>query len=344
MAVTMQDVARAAGVSVKTVSNVVNGYPYIRDTTKEKVLSAIADLGYQMNATARSLRSGKTGMIGLAVPELSLPYFAQLADAVIQHAEARGLTVLIEQTGADPAREREALHGHRRQLTDGLIMSPLALGPDDVDTFTVRYPLVLLGERVFNANADHVTMHNVEGARAATSHLITQGCQRIAVIGAHEGEVMGSAKLRTEGYLQALADHGIDADPTLIREAGLWHRSTGAQALFQLLDDGVEFDGIFALNDAMALGALYALHTRRVAVPDQVKVIGFDDIDDARYSFPPLSSVDPGRDHIARTAVDLLHERIEQPTDDHTPQKIIADYTIIARASSGGDGTTLVTA
>lgn len=334
MSATMQDVAELAGVSVKTVSNVVNGYPYIRETTKEKVLAAIAELDYQMNVQARSLRSGKTGMIGLAVPELSLPYFAELADTVIEYAESVGLTVLIEQTGSNREREREALHGFRRNLTDGLIFSPLALGPDDVDLFKVNYPLVLLGERVFNAQVDHVTMHNVEGARAATAHLIAQGCKRIAVVGAHEGEVVGSAQLRTEGYLQALKDHGIEADPALIREAGLWHRSTGAQALFDLIEDGIEFDGIFALNDAMALGVLYALQTSGKRIPKDVKVVGFDDVEEGQYSFPTLSSVSPGRQQIARTAVNLLKERIDNPGQNIAPRRVIADYSISAREST----------
>jgi len=334
MSATMQDVAKLAGVSVKTVSNVVNGYPYIRETTKEKVLAAIAELDYQMNVQARSLRSGKTGMIGLAVPELSLPYFAELADTVIEYAESVGLTVLIEQTGSNREREREALHGFRRNLTDGLIFSPLALGPDDVDLFKVNYPLVLLGERVFNAQVDHVPMHNVEGARAATAHLIAQGCKRIAVVGAHEGEVVGSAQLRTEGYLQALKDHGIEADPALIREAGLWHRSTGAQALFDLIEDGIEFDGIFALNDAMALGVLYALQTSGKRIPKDVKVIGFDDVEEGQYSFPTLSSVSPGRQQIASTAVNLLKERIDNPSQNIAPRRVLADYSISAREST----------
>lgn len=334
MSATMQDVAKLAGVSVKTVSNVVNGYPYIRETTKEKVLAAIAELDYQMNVQARSLRSGKTGMIGLAVPELSLPYFAELADTVIEYAESVGLTVLIEQTGSNREREREALHGFRRNLTDGLIFSPLALGPDDVDLFKVNYPLVLLGERVFNAQVDHVTMHNVEGARAATAHLIAQGCKRIAVVGAHEGEVVGSAQLRTEGYLQALKDHGIEADPALIREAGLWHRSTGAQALFDLIEDGIEFDGIFALNDAMALGVLYALQTSGKRIPKDVKVIGFDDVEEGQYSFPTLSSVSPGRQQIASTAVNLLKERIDNHGQNIAPRRVLADYSISAREST----------
>lgn len=334
MTATMQDVARRAGVSVKTVSNVVNGYPYIRETTKEKVLTAITDLGYQMNASARSLRSGKTGMIGLAVPELSLPYFAELADSVIEYAESVGLNVLIEQTGANPEREKEVLHGSRRNLTDGLIFSPLELGPEDVAEFNVNYPLILLGERVFNAQVDHVTMDNIEAAKAATQHLIAQGCTRIAVVGAHEGEVVGSAQLRTEGYIQAIKESGLEFDSRLVREAGLWHRSTGAQAIFDLIAEGVEFDAVFALNDAMALGVLYALQVSGKSIPGDVKIIGFDDVEEARFSFPTLSSVEPGKLQIAKTAVDLLKERIDTSGEQEAPRRVVAEYKLSLRESS----------
>lgn len=334
MTATMQDVARLAGVSVKTVSNVVNGYPYIRETTKEKVLLAISELDYQMNVSARSLRSGKTGMIGLAVPELSLPYFAELADSVIEYAESVGLNVLIEQTGANPEREKEVLHGARRNLTDGLIFSPLELGPEDVAEFKVNYPLVLLGERVFNAEVDHVTMDNIEAAKAATNHLLAQGCKRIAVVGAHEGEVVGSAQLRTEGYIQAIKESDVELDPKLIREAGLWHRSTGAQAIFDLLEEGVEFDAVFALNDAMALGVLYALQVSGKSIPGDVKVIGFDDVEEARFSYPTLSSVEPGKLQIARTAVDLLKDRIASADLQAAPRRVVADFELSLRESS----------
>jgi DNA-binding LacI/PurR family transcriptional regulator len=133
----MHDVAALAGVSVKTVSNVVNGYQYIRPTTRAKVEAAIGELGYRINITARNLRQGRTGMIGLAVPELSLPYFAELADSVIRAAEDVRLTVLIEQTGGARARELEVLSGQRRHLTDGLIFSPLDLGEHDKALFDV---------------------------------------------------------------------------------------------------------------------------------------------------------------------------------------------------------------
>lgn len=337
-AVTMHEVAALAGVSIKTVSNVVNGYQYIRPATREKVEAAIAELGYQVNVSARNLRRGRTDLIGLAVPELSLPYFAELADSVIRAAEARGVTVLIEQTGSSRERELEVLSGQRRHLTDGLIFSPLALGQQDHDALQVDFPMVLLGERIFGGPADHVTMNNVEAARTATAHLLGLGRRRIAVIGAHEGETMGSAALREKGYRQALEEAGVPFDPALLAEAGLWHRATGAEAMHRLLDAGVEIDAVFGLNDALALGALHALHARRIDVPGKIAVIGFDDIEETAYSSPTMSTVAPGREQIAQTAVDLLLARIADPDPDRPFQRVVADFTIVGRESTLGEG------
>lgn len=333
--VTMHDVAAIAGVSIKTVSNVINGYQYIRPETKARVEAAIAQLGYQVNITARNLRQGRTGMIGLAVPELSLPYFAELADSVIRAAETHGVTVLIEQTNATRERELEVLASARRHLTDGLIFSPLALGPEDTAHFEVDYPIVLLGERIFGGPGDHVTMSNVEAARAATRHLIEIGRRRIAVIGAHEGETMGSAALRVRGYRQALEEAGIPLDAALVGEAGLWHRATGAETMHRMLDEGTAIDAVFGLNDALALGALHALHARGISVPGEIAVIGFDDIEDAAYTTPALTSVAPGREQIARTAVDLLLARVAgtAPADR---VEVVADFEVVVRESTVG--------
>jgi DNA-binding LacI/PurR family transcriptional regulator len=339
----MQDVAQRAGVSVKTVSNVVNGYPHVRESTRRRVEEAIDELGYRMNVSARNLRTRRTGMITLNVPELSLPYFAELADSVIRAADERGWSVLIEQTGAERQRELEVLAGRRRHRGDGVLFSPLALGQDDLDQFDVDFPLVVLGERVFGARADHVTMNNVEAARAATAHLISTGRRRIAVVGAHAGEVIGSAALRLAGYERALADAGIPFDPALVGEAGLWHRATGAETMGRLLDSGIGIDAVFALNDAMALGALHALHERRIDLPGDIALIGFDDVDDVRYSVPTISSVDPGRDEIARTAVDLLVRRIGGTTEPF--RRVVPDARVVGRQSTGdvrGDGEQVV--
>lgn len=331
---TMRDVAQLAGVSIKTVSNVLNDYQFIRPATRERVEAAMAQLDYQVNVAARNLRRGSTGMIGLALPELSLPYFAELADSVIAQAERVGLTVLIELTGAVRQRELETLRGLRRRMTDGLIFSPLALGQGDKDLFDVDYPLVLLGERVFGAKAHHVTMANVEAARAATEYLLASGRRRIALIGSNQRGGLASSTLREDGYREALEAAGLPVDPALIGEAGLWHRSSGSEVMGRLLDSGVEIDAVFGLNDALALGALHALHERGISVPDDVAVVGFDDIDEAAYSYPTLTTVAPGREQIAGTAVELLSQRISEGAEPGPVRQVVADFSIVVRESA----------
>jgi len=329
----MQDVARRAGVSVKTVSNVVNAYPYVRESTRARVLAAIAELDYQVNVAARNLRTGRTGMIALALPELGLPYFAELADAIIAAAEARGVTVLIELTGGRRERELEVLAGTRRHQTDGLIFSPLGLAPGDEHLLEVDYPIVVLGERLFSDAVDHVTMHNVEAARAATQHLLDLGRRRIAVVGVHPGEELGTAALRLDGYRQALEAAGVAPDQRLLAPSWLWHRATGAEAMARLLDGGVAIDGVFAMNDALALGALHELQVRRVRVPEDVAVVGFDAIDESSFANPSLSTVDPGREEIAVTAVRFLLERVAAK-GELPPRRFFADFRVLERGTS----------
>ncbi|RJU02097.1 LacI family transcriptional regulator [Arthrobacter frigidicola] len=334
MAATIRDVAQAAGVSIKTVSNVMNDYPHIRPDTKRRVLDAVELLHYSPNQSARSLRSGKTGVLGLAVPELSLSYFAELADAVIQAAEARGLKVLIEQTGGDRDRELELLASPRLQLTDGLLFSPLGMANEDAENLSVGFPLVLLGERIFGGPTDHVTMRNVEAARAATDHLLSKGRRRIAVVGAHEGEVIGSAGLRLQGYRDALEAAGVPYNPALIAHTTLWHRANGATAMRELLATGVDFDAVFGLNDTLALGAMRVLQESGRRIPRDVAVIGFDDLDEAQYSLPTLSTIDPGRTEIAETAVAVLAERIADRRSGLAPREIQAQFRVVEREST----------
>lgn len=333
MAATLRDVAKVAGVSFKTVSNVIHNHPHVAPETRARVLAAIEQLDYRANRSARSLRSGRTGAIGLAVPDLSLAYFAELAAEVISVADDQGVVVLIEQTGGDRERELEVLSGDRRQMTDGLLFSPLGLGNDDARLLQVDFPLVLLGERIFDGPVDHVTMENVDAARAATEHLIAGGRRRIAVIGAHEGERIGSAGLRVAGYRQALEAHGIPYDDALVVDAGPWHRVNGAEAMEQLLGRGVPFDAVFGLNDELALGALRVLRMHDYRVPADVAIIGFDDIDEARYSLPSLTTVDPGRREIARIAVEVLLGRIER-RDTEPRRELRSPFRIVQREST----------
>jgi DNA-binding LacI/PurR family transcriptional regulator len=179
----------------------------------------------------------------------------------------------------------------------------------------------------------------VDAARAATEHLLGIGRRRIAVIGAHPAhqDDIRSANLRLRGYREALAAAGIPYDPALVRVAAPWHRENGAAAMRDLLADRVKFDAVFTFNDTLGLGALRALGQAGVRVPDDVALIGFDNIDEARFSSPSMSSVDPGRDQIAEVAVDLLIERIGGKGDKEAPppRRVLADFRIAARESTG---------
>jgi DNA-binding LacI/PurR family transcriptional regulator len=334
VAVTMRDVAQHAGVSPKTVSNVMSGYPFIREETRQRVLASIDALGYQLNISARNLKSGRTGIIGLAVPELSQPYFAELADAVITAAESHGLTVMIEQTGAIRERELATLARPRGPLVDGLLFSPLALGPDDVGHLRTGTPMVLLGERMFHGPVDHVMIDNVAGTRAVTEHLLALGRRRIAVIGTHPGELVGTAAIRYDAFAAALSDAGVEPIDRLAMPADPWQRRTGAAAMEALLASGAKFDAVLALNDTLAVGALHTLIKHGVRIPDDVAVAGFDDIDEARYGTPSLTTVDPGRGQIAATAVEILVGRMNG--DDTEEREIVAKYELHIRESTAG--------
>ena len=335
MAATLQDVSRLAGVSIKTVSNVINDYPHVRDSTRRRVLAAIAELDYTPNLSARSLRSGRTNVISLIIPELRNAYFAELADSVMRAAKEHGLSVLIEQFGNDRESELSVLRNRQGRMVDGILYSVLALDESDRAAIAeMATPMVLLGERIFNGPKDHVTMQNVEGARAATELVLAGGRRRVLALGAHPGEVIGSAGLRLAGYRRALEEAGIGYDERFVVPAGTWHRADGAQAMRGFLEAGHEFDAVVAFNDTLALGAMRVLQEAGFRVPEDVALVGFDDIDETHYSMPTLSTIDPGRDEIARRAIELLLRRIQGGAEPFEPEEIAVPFRVVQREST----------
>ncbi|MEA9984339.1 MULTISPECIES: LacI family DNA-binding transcriptional regulator [Subtercola] len=333
-AATMQDVAARAGVSVKTVSNVLSGYEHVSAKMRTRVMAAVDELSYEINIAARNLRVGRTHVIGLAIPELSQAYFAELADAVIRAAGQRGYTVLIEQTVREDSTEISAVSNMRKHSIDGLIYSPLTLAPADVTQLNVDFPVVVLGERVHGSQADHVTMSNAAATRAATTHVLELGRRRIAVLGVQPDGPVGTAASRLQGYEDALTSYGIEPDPKLFAAASLWHRRNGVEATERLIATGATFDAIVCFNDALALGALRALKHNGLRVPEDVSVVGFDDIEDSSYSTPSLSTISPRRDEIAQEAVALLVERIEGTAPSTAAREVVTGFALIVREST----------
>jgi DNA-binding LacI/PurR family transcriptional regulator len=331
----LKDVAARAGVSIKTVSNVVNGYVHVAPETRARVQDAIDELGYKPNVAARQLRSGRSGVIALALPELQSPYFAEMAGLIVQAAERRSWTVLIDQTDGHAERERNLVAGLRRHAIDGLIFSPLALAGEELARGRDDTPMVLLGERIWHGPADHVAIDSTAAAADATGHLARLGRERIAAIGAQDRPSAVTAHQRLAGYRLALADAGLPADPRLVAEVESFHRADGAAAMARLLDAPDPPDAVFCFNDLLALGAIRTLLARGLDVPGDVAVIGFDDIEDGRFSTPTLSTISPNTDRIAQLAIDLLAERLG---DDSAgpPREIRVGHRLVARESTYG--------
>lgn len=334
MAVRLREVAERAGVSARSVSNVINGFHYVSPEMREKVQAAIDELDYRPNLLARSLRSGRTGNIGFLLPEISVPYFGELAHQVVEQAHGLGLSVLIDETGGNSGRELRQLEVMSRSgHLDGILLSALALSGRQLSQLRPRIPVVLLGERTANSALDHVGIDNVAAARDITRHLIDSGRTRIAAMAETQYPPAPTSRLRLKGYQAALRSAGLPADGELIARVDRYTRSDGAQAMAALLDRPEPPDAVFCLSDPMAIGALRELHTRGIRVPEDIAVAGFDDIDECRFTIPTLSTVAPDKAEIARQALDLLCVRIAGATTD-PPQDIRIPYRLALRESA----------
>ncbi|MCE7480923.1 LacI family DNA-binding transcriptional regulator [Microbacterium profundi] len=337
MPATLRDVAERAQVSMRTVSNVVSGYTHVSERMRTKVLAAIEELDYRPNPVARTLRTGRTGMLALVVPEIDVPYFSELARDVIDAAAEVGYRVMIDQTGHDHERERQLLTGEgRTMLFDGLLFSPLVTKSELLDMHgTTRMPLILLGEHDFDGRYDHVAIDNVAAARDAVGHLIDTGRTRIAAIGSQPLEEYATPLQRSAGYEAALADAGLDLRSEYVITAAHYSRADGYAAGTALLALDPRPDAIFCFSDLLAFGAMRAVFDAGLRVPEDVAVIGIDDVDEGRYSRPSLSTISLDTQFIARESVRRIIDRIEDPALPAT--EIVAPHTLVVRESTAAE-------
>jgi DNA-binding LacI/PurR family transcriptional regulator len=305
------DVAKLAGVSMKTVSNVVHDYQHVSPKMRERVQLAIDQLGYRPNLSARRLVTGRTGMIALAIPETNHPYFSTIADAVVNAAAAKGYRVLIEQTDSNVTNEQAVLRDREAGLVDGVIFQPSKVTSLEISQLQSDTPLVLLGEAAIPLTVDHVMIDNVAAARAATKHLLSLGCKRIAFLGDIAGDLGGATVRRLTGFQSALSDARIVEDQKLVLHVTGFSALEAKQSVILAIQSGLEFDGILCRDDRFAVGALQALRECGLVSPRDVKVIGWDDSELAQFSYPTLTSISPNREELAKTAVELLIQRIE---------------------------------
>ncbi len=326
---TLHDVAKLAGVSSRTVSRVVNDEGGFNETTRRKVLDAIEKVGYRPNLLARALVTRRTGTIGLVLVDMTDPYFAELADGVQQAAQARGLTMFIAQHKGDPVTTASVLDQLASFAVDGVIVyTALADLGAVMAHASAGLRIVVVDQMVQAPGVTSLASDILGGAEAAVLHLVDQGCDRIAMVGNEQRSPL--TPRRETGYRRALQIAGQPYRPELLIRAVATIEG-GRDAVEQLLATQ-EFDGLFAYNDLVAIGAMQALHAAGRRIPEDVAIIGFDDIAMCEALVPPLSSVRLNRRLIGERALDLL-EALSVPGAG-TPDPVILATSVVARASS----------
>ncbi|AKV55849.1 LacI family transcriptional regulator [Bifidobacterium actinocoloniiforme DSM 22766] len=338
--VTMSDVAKEARVSRATASYALRGDTRIAESTRNKVVEAARKLNYTANLSARSLRSGKSGIIGVAIFELDKPYPSQMSATLSRKINAYGMQAIIQQTSISKRNEISILQRVTSQLCDGTIFSPGSISNEEMRALTDGKPMVLLDDPSLHPAFDSVMTAGTAGARTAVMHLISIGCRRIIVIGASLSTMNDPANanttktLRLRGCLQAFQEAELAFDDTTFINADHWDPDTARNIAHQLIDSGRQFDGAFCMTDSLALGFMRGLADRQVYVPQDAALVGFDGIKEGGLSLPSLTTVQTDLDDLAAKSVGMLMERINQPQAHLEPQQMTANYKLVVRESS----------
>lgn len=332
MSVTIKEVASRAGVSIATVSRVLNDSGPVNDDTRRRVLAAADELSYRPHGTARSLITSKTFTIGVLLPDLYGEFFSEVIRGVDQAARRSRYQVLVS-SSHDTVAELEAALRAMSGRIDGLIVMSPDIGARTLDdNLPPGLPVVLLNCYLDGDAFDSLNIDNFGGAYAMVKHLRRHGHDRIAIIRGGRGNYDADERLR--GYRAALAE-GDGAPPDGLEFEGDFTESGGYLAARQIMERHPRPTAIFASNDSMAIGALRALRESGLRVPDDVAVAGFDDIPIAGYVTPALSSVHVSISEMGAEAVQMLLNVIEEGADRKTEQRVLTT-TLVVRESCGG--------
>jgi len=312
----IKDVAKKAGVSISTVSNAINGTKYVSEELKQKINKAIAELDYKVNPVARSLKSKRTMSIGVIITDINRIFFPQVIKGIQDTAAKNGYSITFCNSNDDFETDQRFVRMLENNRVDGIILDSVADMENqeyfnrlsNLGTQKKRIPVVSIERKLVDYNIDSVVVDNKRGGSMATAHLIEYGCKKIVHI---TGPVNSSMAFdRLKGYKDELLKNGLKVDDSLILN-GDFSPLSGYQAVKQLLLNGAEFDGIFAANDQMAIGAIKALRENGYSVPEDVKVVGFDNTFVASIVEPSLTTINVPRFKLGACAVETLMKRID---------------------------------
>ncbi|HVO69248.1 MAG TPA: substrate-binding domain-containing protein [Aggregatilineaceae bacterium] len=330
----IKDVARSASVSVSTVSHVVNGTRHVTPETTARVRQAIEELGYHPNSVARSLRRGKTHTLGLLVPDNSNPFFAEVARVVEDEGFIEGYSVILCNSSGSEAREKIYVDVLLSKQVDGLIFiasSTRLTGLRRV--LNAKVPVVVVDREIPSSSVTHILVDQWRGGYIAGEYLVKLGHHQIAVITGPDATT--SSAQRLQGFNHSLSNRGISLDEHRVM-AGDFRFAGGQEAIRELLARGLKFTAVFAANDLMAMGAINTLHGVGLRIPEDVSVMGFDDIPYAATALPPITTIAQPIEELGRLSVHALIEQIRLP--DHPPQGTVLMPHLVVRESCAAVG------
>ncbi|MFC0629161.1 LacI family DNA-binding transcriptional regulator [Kribbella deserti] len=326
---TIYDVARRSGVSPATVSRVLSGRRNVDPALAEKVQAAVAELGYRPNGVARNLRRSSTNLWAAVISDIENPFFTSLVRGLEDVAQTEGYHVVLCNSDEDPAKEAAYASAVLTEQMAGVVISPSSTADGVLQLHEAKTPMVLIDRKVAGVEADSVLVDNEHGATEAVRHLLDGGYRRIACITGPPQ--VSTAMDRLAGYRAALSGAGVSYDADLVRHAD-FREAGGFAAMASLLGLAEPPEALFVTNNLMTVGALECLAERGLRAPDDIAVVGFDDLPWANLVVPPLTTVAQPTYELGRRAGVLLRERIADPS--RPPSTVILPTELNIRATS----------
>ncbi|MEB5974312.1 ribose operon transcriptional repressor RbsR [Pantoea dispersa] len=326
----MKDVARLAGVSTSTVSHVINNNRFVSEQVRDRVEQAIRELNYAPSALARSLKIKQTRTIGMLLTASSNPFYSEVVRGVENSCYERGYSLILCNTEGDEERMNRSLETLMQKRVDGLLMmcTETHLPSAEILNRYPSVPMVMMDWAPFEGRGDIIQDNALLGGELATQHLIDRGYTRIACIAGPQDKT--PARLRLDGFHQAMAASGLAVPPGYVVD-GDFEFQGGFNAMNQLLALDPPPQAVFTSNDAMAVGVYHALYQAGLRVPQDMAVMGYDNIELARYLTPPLSTVHQPKDELGELAIDTLIHRMSDP--DASQQTLVLTPELVERGS-----------
>lgn len=331
--VTIQDIAEEVGYSANTVSRALNDKAEIREDTKEKILETAEEMGYRPSRVAQRMRAEETGILGVVVANNANPFFSTVVKGIERAASNRGYNIILKDSDEDPDKEKEAIEIMLAEQVDGLLVSPVNSQESNIPEVAEGLPFVAFARHFKSLNTDFVLIDDLKGGYLATNHLIESGYRDVALLNGPMNEL--SAQERLEGYKKALKEAGREPNSNLIYD-GILTMEQGYEVGKTILNSSHSPDAVHTFSDFVALGFMKAVKEKSLRVPEDIGIVGFDDIAFCSYSRVPLSTIRVPIKRIGQEAVKILLDRIQSEGEGKQEvSQIRLEPELIVRKSSG---------